>query len=92
MTQPPRQTSLHARRGVALVIVLAFLVLLSALIIAFFSSVQTEAQSSANYGAGVAAKQLVESALHVAMGQVSDGTKSTQNPGSTAAGDRKSVV
>ena len=88
MTQPPRQTSLHARRGVALVIVLAFLVLLSALIIAFFSSVQTEAQSSANYGAGVAAKQLVESALHVAMGQVSDGTKSTQNPGSTAAGDR----
>ena len=83
----PHQTSRHARRGIALVIVLAFLVLLSTLIIAFISSVQTEAVSSANYGSGVAAKQLVESALHVAMGQVSDATKSTKTPGSTAAAD-----
>jgi len=84
----PSQSARHARRGVALVIVLAFLVLLSTLIIAFFSSVQLEAQSSANYGASVAAKQLVQSALHVAMGQVSDATKSTKTPGSAAAADR----
>ena len=84
----PHQQARHARRGVALVIVLAFLVLLSTLIIAFFSSVQLEAQSSANYGASVAAKQLVQSALHVAMGQVSDATKSTKVPGSTSAADR----
>ena len=84
----PHQPTRHPRRGVALVIVLAFLVLLSTLIIAFFSSVQLEAQSSANYGASVAAKQLVQSALHVAMGQVSDATKSTKTPGSTSAADR----
>ena len=84
----PSRSARHARRGVALVIVLAFLVLLSTLIIAFFLSVQTEAQSSANYGANVAAKQLVQSALHVAMGQVSDATKSTKTPNSTSAADR----
>ena len=84
----PRPARPRARRGVALVIVLAFLVLLSTLIIAFFSSVQTEAVSAANYGASVAAKQLVESALHVALGQVSDATKSTKTTGSTAAADR----
>ena len=78
----------RARSGITLVIVLAFLVLLSTLIIAFISSVQTEAVSSANYGSGVAAKQLVESALHVAMGQVSDATKSTKTAGSTADADR----
>ena len=78
----------QARRGVTLVIVLAFLVLLSTLIIAFFSSVQTEAVSSASYGSSVAAKQLVESALHVAMGQIGDATKSSKTSGSTADADR----
>ncbi len=85
MKRPSPQNS---RQGVALVIVLAFLVLLSTLIIAFFSSVQTEAQSSSSYGASVAAKQLVDSALNVAMGQINDATKSTKSASSTAVADR----
>jgi uncharacterized protein (TIGR02600 family) len=78
----------RARQGVALVIVLAFLVLLSTLIIAFLSSIQTESVSSATYGASVGAKQLVESALHVAMGQINDGAKDTKTIGSTDTADR----
>ena len=79
---PPRTS----QEGIALVIVLAFLVLMSALILAFFSTVQTEAQSAKSYGSSVTVKQLVSSATNVVTGQISDGTRSVKNPDTAAAG------
>ena len=70
-----------AQRGVALVIVLAFLVLLSALLIAFFSSVQTDLVGSKTYAKGVTVRQLAETATNVVIGQISDATKSYLVPG-----------
>lgn len=61
-------------RGVALVIVLAFLVIISALAVAFFSSVTTELQASRNYASVVTTRQLAESATSVVMGQVREAT------------------
>src|ERR1700741_2960701 len=69
-------------RGVALVIVLSLVVLLSALIIGFFSSVQNESQSSQIYKGSVTVKQLVSTANGVAMGQIADATHSFKDPSS----------
>ncbi len=60
------------RRGVALVIVLAFLVLLSALVIAFFSSVSTEFSASKSFADGVTTRQLADSAVNLVMGQIQE--------------------
>jgi uncharacterized protein (TIGR02600 family) len=75
----------HSRRGLALVVVLAFLVLISALIVAFFSSVQADLTGSKNYARGVTVKQLAETATNVVIGQISDATKSYLVPGDTAS-------
>ncbi len=66
----------QAKRGVALVIVLAFLVLLSALVLAFFNSVQTDLSAASNYRSAIEARQLVESATQVVTGQITDATRS----------------
>lgn len=63
-------TSKGRQRGMALVIVLAVLVLLSGLVVAFFSSVTSDASSSAVYSNDVGAKQLAESAVNLVMGQI----------------------
>ena len=68
------------RQGMALVLVLGFLVLLSALIIAFFSSVQTDLQNSKSYEAGGTVKQLVTTATNLVTGQISDATRSIKVP------------
>ncbi len=68
------------RRGVALVLVLTSLVLLSALIIAFFSSVSTELSSATSYAAGVSTKQLSETATNVVIGQITDATQGYIDP------------
>ncbi len=68
------------RRGVALVLVLAFLVILSALVVAFFSSTSTSRREVAEYEAGVTVKQLSDIATNVVIGQISDGTKSWEIP------------
>ncbi len=60
--------------GIALVIVLAFLVLISVLVIAFFSSVTTELTSAKSYAAGTNARQLADSAVQTVMGQIRDAT------------------
>lgn len=52
-----------SRSGIALIIVLGFLVILSALAVAFFSSVTTELQASRNFASGVSTRQLAESAV-----------------------------
>lgn len=75
-----------SQQGIALVLVLAFLVLMSALILAFFSTVQTEAQSAKSYSSGVTVKQLVSSATNVVTGQISDATRSMKDPTLAASG------
>lgn len=68
--------STHAnRRGVALVLVLAFISLLSALLIAFFSSTSNSRREAAQYEAGVTTAQLSETAQNIVIGQISDATK-----------------
>ncbi len=68
------------RRGVALILVLAFLVILSALVVAFFSSTSTSRREVAEYEAGVTVKQLADIATNVVIGQISDATKSWEIP------------
>lgn len=67
--------------GAALVIVLAFLVLLTGFIVAFFSSVQTNTKASYNYAKNVQTEQLAQSAVSIAMSQIKDAT--TQGSGVT---------
>ncbi|MCE9608784.1 MAG: Verru_Chthon cassette protein A [Chthoniobacter sp.] len=63
-----------SNRGVALVLVLAFLVLISVLVIAFFSSVTTELTSSKSYAFGANARQLADTSVQTVMGQIRDAT------------------
>ena len=66
----PRQST----RGVALIIVLSMLVLLSALIVAFMNSATTErAASAANEGL-VNARQIADSTVSLVIGQIRDAT------------------
>jgi len=69
--------------GMALVIVLGFLVLISALIIAFFGSVQTDLQNSKSYEASNTVKQLIVTATNIVTGQIADATKSVKDPKAT---------
>lgn len=64
------------KRGAALVLVLSFLVLISMLIVAFFSSVMTEATASKSYADGVSTKQLADSAINLVMGTIKEATVS----------------
>ncbi len=97
----PRQTSCGAGKCVskrqnaaAIILVLAFLVLLSALIIGFYSSVQTDLSSSKTFEESTFAKQLFATAANIVIGQISDGTKSVKTPqppgsaGAIAPGER----
>ncbi len=61
--------------GVALVIVLSMIVLLSALLVAFMSSVGTESTSAKIAVKGVEARQLAESAVNLAISQIRDATR-----------------
>lgn len=60
--------------GVALVIVLGFLVIITALAVAFFTSVTTELKASRNFAGGVTTRQLADSAVQIVMGQIADAT------------------
>lgn len=62
------------KAGVALIIVLGFLVIISGLAIAFFSSVTTEVQGSRNFASGITTRHLAESAVGIVMGQIRDAT------------------
>ncbi len=72
---PPRKPD----HGFALVLVLGFLVLLTVLVVAFFTSVTTDYSSSKQYSNGAATKQLADSVVQVAMGQIKLATAGT-NP------------
>ena len=72
---PMKTTQTH--HGVALVIVLGFLVLFSGLAIAFFSSVTTELGASRTYANNVCTRQLADSAVNMVMGQIREATART---------------
>ena len=61
-------------RGVALVIVLAFLVLMSVLIISFFTNVTGEVTAGRTTVSATKSLQLADSAVQLVMGQIREGT------------------
>ncbi len=77
-TSPPGDGVLFAAgsrtRGMALVLVLAFLVLITALIIAFLSNVTTEHSGAKGYADGSRSKQLADSAVQIAIGAIQAAT------------------
>ena len=62
-------------RGVALVVVLVCLVLVSVLIVSFLSSVSTELQSSKSYAEHTTVRLLADSTMNIAIGQIKAATK-----------------
>lgn len=62
------------RRGVALVLVLAFLVLISVFVVGFFVSATSELQQSSGYAATVSTQQLSETATNIVIGQIREAT------------------
>lgn len=77
LTMHPKIQRLRARRarGMALVLVLGFIVLLAALLIAFLSSMQTERTAADLYSNSVSVKHLSEVATNLVTGQIVDATK-----------------
>lgn len=67
--------------GVALVIVLGLLVLITGIAVAFLSSITTDAQTTSHYVKNVQGQQLVQSVVSIAMSQLKDAT--TQGPNVT---------
>ena len=65
------------RAGFALVLVLGFLVLLTILVVAFYSSVTTDYASTKQYSNSAATKGLADSVVQVVMGQVKAATGGT---------------
>ncbi|MEQ1843000.1 MAG: hypothetical protein ABL994_21570, partial [Verrucomicrobiales bacterium] len=64
----------HRRKAVALILVVSFIVLLSGLIVSFFSRVTTDLNNSRSYAEGVTVRQLADSAVGVVMGQIREAT------------------
>ncbi len=71
-SQPPR---ISEEKGLALVLVLFFLVILSGIIVAFFASVTTESASAHSYAAGASAKMLSDAVVNLVEAQIQDGTR-----------------
>ena len=69
--------------GIALVIVLSFLVLISVIILAFFSSVSTELTNSKAVANSASTHQLADSAVNVVMAQIVDATKGQDSTSNT---------
>ncbi len=66
---------LKKKRAVALVIVLAMLVLMSGLLVAFMSTVSTERAAASAVTSGFEARQAAESAVNLVISQIRDATK-----------------
>jgi uncharacterized protein (TIGR02600 family) len=64
----------RAKSGMALILVLSLLVLLSALIIGYFATIMTERTSSRHYAVTTVTRQLADSALNIIMAQIHDAT------------------
>ena len=64
----------HRERGVALIIVLAMLLLLSGLIVSFMTTVSTERAGSSVNNSGLTTRQLADSTVSFAIGQIRQAT------------------
>jgi uncharacterized protein (TIGR02600 family) len=73
-TKNPLAQGLHRRRAVALILVISFVVLLSGLVVTFFSRVTTDLAAARSYAEGVTVRQLADSAVGVVMGQIREAT------------------
>jgi hypothetical protein len=60
--------------------VLAFVVLLAASIVGFFSTATSARRESAGYEPGIAVRQLADVVTNVVLGQIADGTRSWEIP------------
>jgi len=65
--------------GVALVLVLAFLVLITGLVLAFFSSVSTELSGATGYANETTTKQLADSTVQAAVGAIRQATSGSSS-------------
>lgn len=74
-TMIPISNISNSRRAVALVIVLAMLVLMSGLLVAFMSTVSTERAAASAATSGFEARQAAESAVNLVISQIRDATK-----------------
>lgn len=83
---------LRKLRGVALVLVLSFLVVISGLVIAFFSMVTSEASSAGNAAASASAKALADSAVSFVMGTIVDATQGHDPADASKAGPANAWV
>lgn len=63
------------QRGVALVLVLACLVVITILTVAFLQAVRTDLQASQGYSSGANARMLADSALNLVIGQIQEATQ-----------------
>ena len=77
MPRPVSPGHRPTRTGFALVLVLGFLVLLTILVVAFYSSVTTDYASTKQYSNGAVTKQLADSVVQVVMGQIKAATGGT---------------
>ena len=73
------QFGAHCESGFALVLVLAFLVLITGLVLAFFTSVTTDSIASKSFANQITVNQLVDSSVQTVMGQIRTATSHTGN-------------
>ena len=70
-----RVVGIRRQQAIALVLVLAFLVLLSGLILAFFFSVTNARSTAGQFAHEVDAKMLADAAVNIVQGQIRDATR-----------------
>lgn len=75
---PPTSPRDHRRSGVALLLVISTVAIMSLLVIAFLSLVRTEEQSSEAFAQGVEVRNLADVPLNLVIGQL---RKATENNG-----------
>ncbi|WP_157210675.1 Verru_Chthon cassette protein A [Verrucomicrobium spinosum] len=75
--QPSRPASFKrtSRRGIALIMVLMVLVLITVLVVGFLSLVTTERQASSGYAEGNRSRMLSDSAINLVIGQIRQATE-----------------
>ena len=72
-------------RAVALILVLSFLVLISVLVIAFFSTVALERTTATSSASGVSSRELADSAVQVVLGSIKSAAQSKDASGNNVA-------
>ena len=73
-----------SRHAVALVLVLGFLVILSGVVLAFFTSVTNETSAASTYAGGASARVLADSAINLVQAQLRDATSNPEGGASSS--------